>query len=618
MSNAVPPGVTFHLWKWLPFIVLAVNASLPAITIAQTAVPKFDEPGEWASTHILARCRGNVAAIASPGFARLNNRWKVSHCKPLFEGGFRHSKTAEQLGMVRMVKLEVPAGTDTTAMVREYAALGDFEWVGLDAVGGVAEFIPNDPDFDFQWSMQNTSPPPDTGFDIDATDAWMIHTCDGDVTIAIVDSGVDPHPEFSGRLVQGINTSDPNNPNHTTTVPLPGGPPRCPHGTHVAGIAAAAGNNGLGIAGVCWGAKIMPVRVLNGCSGFESNVAAGIVWATDHGADVINLSLQFPSGSPAFESAVNYAVEQGVVVVAATGNLNQESIAFPARYENAIAVGATNISDLRAGFSNYGMEIDLCAPGDDIWSTLPPSTYGSMDGTSMAAPHVSGLAALLRSYNPYLSVADIRRIMITTAKDLGSPGWDKFFGAGRVNAFRALQAARIAEIQSSDPPDGAIDARQPFELDGSFPQGWQTVDLTFDGDLFRAIVEDFVVSQEGGVGPTPVVSGISVVARDAITVILDRAIEIGAWTAITHIPSGTSIRLGALPGDVNADGTTNAADIDSLLNELQATEPTLPIWSTDMDRSDSFSILDLPRLTDLLLGAEAYPPFDGMSLPSLP
>ncbi|UCC30512.1 MAG: S8 family serine peptidase [Phycisphaerales bacterium] len=540
---------------------------------------------------------------------------------------FGNAEVAARYGLDRTFVIDVPAGTDTEAMAAAFAEFKDqIEYAEVDAIGGVAEFIPNDTDFWRQYGLHNIG---ETGglvdADIDAPEAWDIHTGDpGTVTVAIVDSGVNRHTEYRDRMVPGINTEDPSNPDLTTDG--------CSsHGTHVAGIVAAEGNNGVNVAGVTWGAKIMPVRVLDGCVGFELAAANGVIWAVDHGADIINMSLQYPTGTATFRNAVNYAHDNGVLVVSAAGNddfCDPGVVCAPARFTNAMAVSATTDNDEFATVSNttwpnwssnYGDEIDVCAPGDAIHSTMWISGHGDKNGTSMATPHVTGLAALIKSYVPELTHDEIRAIITATVDDLGPEGWDDHYGHGRINAYKALVAAGPTQIVASSPPDGEIDARQPSRPDGSSPAGWQWVDLTFGGEVSQIAelaIEDFAVTQEGGgAAAPPVVAVLPVEGQERVVrVILGEKISVKAWTILTHIGSGTSVHLGYLPGDVNADGTSAPADILRVIDALNGVVE-LPIWSVDVDRSGVAAPPDILRVIDLLNGAGTYEPFLNATLP---
>ncbi|NOX62903.1 MAG: S8 family serine peptidase [Chloroflexi bacterium] len=223
------------------------------------------------------------------------------------------------------------------------------------------------------------------------------------------------------------------------------------HGSHVAGIVAARMNNGRGIAGIAPKTKVMAVGVFSppGFGTFADEVEA-ILYATDMGASVINLSLGSTAYSLGEQRAVEYAVRHGVVVVAAAGNNGREIHHWPAAHEAAIAVAATTATDQRASYSNMGDYIDVAAPGSSIWSLNRWGGYVANSGTSMAAPHVAGLAALVLARNPTLAPAEVRAIIENSATDLGAQGWDKAFGHGRIDAQAALEA--VPPYQGEIPP----------------------------------------------------------------------------------------------------------------------------------------------------------------------
>src|SRR4051794_12301457 len=256
------------------------------------------------------------------------------------------------------------------------------------------------------------------------------------VTVAVIDTGVlGNHEDLAGSVISGIDYV-----NGTDGRIDPGG-----HGTHVAGIIAAHVNNGVGIAGAAPSVKIMPVRVLdaNG-SGVSSNVALGIIWAADHGARVINLSLG-GGPSPGIQTAMQYALSKQVVVVAAAGNGYQSgnTPTYPGAYPEAIAVAAINQNRQHASFSNTGAYVDIAAPGDLIWSAWGsgPTQYGLASGTSMATPYVAAAAALVIAANKSLTAAKVTHLLEANATDLGSPGRDSVFGYGLVNPRRAVIGA---------------------------------------------------------------------------------------------------------------------------------------------------------------------------------
>ena len=290
------------------------------------------------------------------------------------------------------------------------------------------DVIPNDPAWPNQYGPVH----------INAPEAWAISKGVAGVTIAILDSGVDFHqPDLAPKLVAGFDfvnqTDDPQD--------------DFGHGTMVASIAAAQTNNHIGIAGISWGARIMPVKVLGVYgTGTFLNVAAGIRFAADHGARVINLSLGGPVGNNTLQDAVDYAAGLGVVLVAAAGN-NSSNVLFPAAYPNVIAVGATDDHDLVPKFSNKGPEVALVAPGVNIIADALLANGRSLDtgtGTSFSAPFVSGSAAILLGIPGNVHSSDVIRQLETTARDLGDGGRDPAFGFGLLQLDAALKLA-VAE-----------------------------------------------------------------------------------------------------------------------------------------------------------------------------
>lgn len=284
--------------------------------------------------------------------------------------------------------------------------------------------IPNDMLFsEYQWNLPITN----------TNEGWKLTKGNTDVIVAVVDTGVDlDHPDLQGRLLPGYNVVNPEE------EPMDD----VGHGTHVAGIIAANVNNREGIAGMTWNTKILPVKALDSSgSGTTYSVAQGIVWAVDHGAKVINLSLGNYAEAQFLHDAIKYAYDQDVVVIAATGNDNTERPGYPAAYKEVLSVSATDSNLKRASFSNYGDYIDVMAPGESIASTYPGNQYAALSGTSMASPHVAALAALIRSINPDLKNTEVMDVIRNNVLDLGDPGRDKYFGYGQINVYAALEAA---------------------------------------------------------------------------------------------------------------------------------------------------------------------------------
>jgi subtilisin family serine protease len=441
-------------------------------------------PEGYASTHIIIRAReGFTPALADARLvdqprdlvAETLERFAVGAIRPVFESGFANPQLARQLGLDRYYRLETPPGADTPGLVAELRRFpSQVERPELDGIGGVAGTIPDDPDFGLQWGLLNGEQVIDgfpglAGADINVSPAWDITTGDPDLVLAVLDAGMDEHVEILGRMVPGRNVAASPDNDDTSDVCIS-------HGTHVAGIAAAFADNAQGIAGVDWSCRIMPVRVLNGCSGQpESYLAEGIIWATDNGADVISMSLQYTQGTQLLHDAVLYAHAQGIVMVAAAGNnapCGTPNVRYPAKWPETIAAAAFNNQDERASFSNCGPELDVAGPGDTVWSLKDTTAYQWLSGTSMATPHVSGTVNLMKALDPGLAPDEIKLILQATAVDLGDPGFDDQSGFGRIDAHAALLQvqARLADLDG-DGVVGVLDFLQLLQSWGSCPSG---------------------------------------------------------------------------------------------------------------------------------------------------
>lgn len=321
-----------------------------------------------------------------------------------------------------------------------------------------AMLTPNDPTYPSQWAHNNTGQAIKYGggtvgtvdCDTDTDQAWDLQTGSASFILAIIDTGVDTgHPEFSGRVVAGYdyinNDSNPADDNG--------------HGTCCAGIALGAGNNSQGIAGVAWGIKLMPVKVLDAAgSGSYTAVANGVNFAADNGAKILSMSLG-GGASATLQTAINYAYGKGCAIFAAAGNSNRSSLDYPAGYSNTIAVGALSPCNERKSTSscdgetwwgsNYGTGLDVMAPGVRIHTAdiRGAGGFGSGDyitdfnGTSSATPHAAGIGALVWSQNPALTNATLQTVLQNNCDDMGTAGYDTQTGYGRMNAYRAVQNA---------------------------------------------------------------------------------------------------------------------------------------------------------------------------------
>lgn len=318
--------------------------------------------------------------------------------------------------------------------------------------------VPNDEGVDRQWSLAV----------IQAFDAWSI-TTGSDIIIAILDTGVSPsHPDLRGRVLAGFdfvnNDDDPRDDDG--------------HGTFTAGVAGAEGDNGIGVAGICWRCRILPVKVLNRRGrGSDAAIAAGIRFAADRGARIISMSFGGPDDSRVLREAVAYALERDVLLVAASGNGQAEGNLpnYPAAYPGVVAVSATGPDDAITNFSTTGDFVALAAPGAGVWSTLwrrtIGDTYGFADGTSAACPHVAGAAALVWTVRPELSARQVAEVLMLGADDRGAPGKDPAYGYGRLNLLRAVQVAQDPDLLRRSRIEGTVRSAAPEQTTVALSNG---------------------------------------------------------------------------------------------------------------------------------------------------
>jgi hypothetical protein len=282
------------------------------------------------------------------------------------------------------------------------------------------EYLPNDPNWTCQWGPRK----------IEADWAWNATFGNSSILVAVVDSGIDyTHPDLAANYVGlgydwAYNDSDPMDDNN--------------HGTRVAGIIAAEINNGIGIAGLAQ-VKVMAEKIWDKegvC--YLDWIANGIKHATDQGAQIISMSWSVEQNYSLLYEAIKYAYDSNVLLVAAAGNEGNDTKRYPAAYDEVIAVTATDSDDKPAYFTNFGNWVELAAPGVDIYSTIRGPGYDYWSGTSFACPYVSGLAALVWSYFPNATRDWVRTRLRDTADDLGDPGFDIYYGYGRINARKAI------------------------------------------------------------------------------------------------------------------------------------------------------------------------------------
>jgi subtilisin family serine protease len=307
------------------------------------------------------------------------------------------------------------------------------------AVAGRSESTPNDAYLKQEWGLEA----------VKASQAWGLTRGSSSVVVAVLDTGADwNHPDLAGKLVSGWNVIDDDD----NTLDDHG------HGTHVAGIIGAATNNVIGVAGLGWDTKVMPVKVATR-EGYtwSSALASGIRYAADHGASVINMSVAGAAPCPGdMQAAVDYAYEKGVVLVASAGNDGANVDNLPANCTHVLGVAAMTSDGSLAGYSSYGNYVSVAAPGSLIYSTMLGGGYGYMSGTSMSAPYVAGLAALVRSEYSVYTPDQIASAILDNADDMEPAGWDQHAGCGRINAFQTLSVgahgnAPICQIGTATP-----------------------------------------------------------------------------------------------------------------------------------------------------------------------
>jgi len=488
--------------------------------------------------------------------------------------------------------LAIPPG-EVEAKIAAYRADPRVEYVEPDYLARPA-YEPNDPFYNdgHQWGSRK----------IHASLAWDLCTGDSNVVIAIVDWGVDlQHPDLRAKIwtnpeeipdngvdddgnsyiddVYGWDfANDDNDPQDDYG-----------HGSHVGGIAAAATDNGVGVAGVAFDSRIMAVKVGDGTTGTArySDIAKGIIYAADNGAKVINLSLGGYAFSSYLENAVNYAWNAGCVLVGAAGNNNLSVPFYPAAYENVIGVSATEQSDTRASWSNYGWYISVVAPGVNIYSTYwnGSSTYAYMSGTSMATPHVAGLAALLFAQDGTRTNATVRSLIEGSADDLGDEGWDQYYGYGRINAYRALGTVSAV----IEPATGGNLSADNGNLTLDFPP--------------ESVTSSTTVTYVPNASPSHPTGGLLFANRSCIL----KATDAGG-NPVTRFDLPYTLTLRYQDSDWQNAGISSENDLNLYSWNGSQWEAILPCPGCSLDTVNNVLVAVLDHFTELsLLGKEATP-----------
>ncbi len=424
-------------------------------------------------------------------------------------------------------RYEIPEDKSVEEMLSYYKELENVEWAESNYYNYLTA-VPNDPGYSEQWG----------NFKVNLEAAWDQNKGSSAVTVAVIDSGIIPnHPDLKANLLQGAdfvggsnsgliqdyNMTD-DDPTDETTLAEGGS-----HGTHVSGIIGAAANNALGIAGVNWQVDLLPIRSFAARAGSNWDIAEGIYYAVDNGADVINTSFGSLDYSILIHEAIRYAVQNDVVVVSAAGNDSSYGIAYPARYEETIAVSAVALDNSISSYSNYGPRVDITAPGGyykGVLEDLILSTWGYyengqtypgykyLEGTSMSAPFVSGAAALLIADG--VSPSRVKERLTSTARDLGVEGKDNYYGHGLLDVYGALLNKRLENpyVFAAEEKNGDLYVRSEIiiaEADGSFTLNdaaagelkliaWRDVNedgIINGGDYYGENQKTFTVSEGG-------------------------------------------------------------------------------------------------------------------------
>ncbi|MCB1909572.1 MAG: S8 family serine peptidase, partial [Rhodocyclaceae bacterium] len=503
-----------------------------------------------------------------------------------------------------------------------------------------ASAVPNDPFYPLQWHYPAIQLPA----------AWDItrgERAGSPVVVAVVDTGVlTSHPDLAGQLVAGFDfvsdaaralDGDGIDADATDPGDRDFGGASSWHGTHVAGTIAAATDNGSGVAGVAGGARVMPIRVLGRGGGTAFDILQGVRYAAgldnvssqtpDQPADIINLSLGGPAFVPQMQDAITQARAAGVIVVAAAGNEASSQTSFPAGYDGVISVSAVDIGNARSDFSNFGATIDVAAPGgsgsagdvnadgypDNILSTHADDTggdgqpaFGFLNGTSMAAPHVAGVLALMRAVNADITPAQVDTLLAAgqLTDDLGIAGRDDEFGHGLINAYKAVVAARDLAGGGALPP---VLAAQPGRFDFGSGSAARTLRLENQGggvlDISAVTAsDDWIVVSGGNTVNGALEFQVSVDRRDLPGGAYGGRLTITSNVG-SHIVPVTMLVAGAeLPSDVGrvyfllldpetglsvaqADAAASSGRYDFRFNGVEAGEYLL-VAGSDLDNDD--------------------------------
>ena len=443
---------------------------------------------EYASGEFIIKIRKD-SSLSSPSILELNTKYRVKSIEKVF-------RRPDCANLENIYLLHVPDYLDIKSIVNDYSLCSDVIYAEPN-YNGYLPTLPNDEYFPYQWSLNNSGQYegiPDC--DIDAVEAWDVQKGSSNIVIASLDSGIDYyHEDIAGNIwenddeIANNGLDDDGNgyiddivgwdfvDNDNTPLDNPSAP-QYGHGTRCAGIHSAETNNDIGVAGVAWYCKTMVVRCYYDYYD-TTKYANGIVYAANNGADVINIEMGIISNSQLIEDAVDFAYSNGCFMCAPAGNKNVSTKFYPAAYKNVVGVGATNQRDERcdeddwgAGYgSNWGEWVDVAAPGNALWVLYPNDNYEfrGAGGTSLASPHVAGLAALLLSRNPTLTPDEVKTMICKYVDPYNS---SYYIGTGRINAYKALVTPPDAP-KINGPTSGEPGIEYEFTFNSTDPNGYR-------------------------------------------------------------------------------------------------------------------------------------------------
>lgn len=415
--------------------------ALPGRTTVLTAVLAIIVGAPLAATAATGAAPAGVASAPSaaggaftPGRVVVKYRPGVDRASQVALERGQGASALEGIARLGVKVLEVPHGAEAK-VVAALDRSGKVEYVERDgSVAPTGEVTTTDTYFRYQWGLKKTR----------TSTAWSTTKGAEDVVIAVLDTGVTASADFAGKLLPGYNVLD-------GTTDVTDGQN---HGTGAASVAAAATDNGTGIAAYCWSCRILPVKVMTS-TGTMSDVAKGIVWATDRGADVINMSLSGPSASAALQDAVRYATARNVLLVSAAGNSGSSTAVYPAAYPEVIGVAASTSSDTLYSWSNYGTWVDVAAPGDNQSIGYDGDVWG-YSGTSSAAPVVAGIAGIALSDASRPTAAQVRSALAAGAVGIGAS-----VRHGRVDAVNTLASLSTSGTTTPSPIAPSVTITSP-------------------------------------------------------------------------------------------------------------------------------------------------------------